>query len=175
MFQATKNLFSNPNYKSVYQYQFKRSIKSNEDKKYDGYWTLILRQHALSRTEQNESQNKSSIASISIDSDNKEESPTFKEETLIYTVDRELIPPKPAFPDNCCMSGCSYCVLDIYQEEMQEWNKKIKEIKSRLLKEKKPLPTIILEQENKSNGNLDNEMDPGMKAFLELEKKLLAK
>ncbi|CAG8553024.1 7038_t:CDS:2 [Diversispora eburnea] len=119
MFQAMKKFISNPNYKSIYQFQFKRSIKNNVDKKYDGYWTLILRQHALSPTEQNESQNKSSIASISIDSDNKEEIPTFKEETLIYTVDGELIPPKPAFPDNCSQNQTDILVTTSEENKLE--------------------------------------------------------
>ncbi|CAG8618303.1 12298_t:CDS:2 [Acaulospora colombiana] len=92
--------------------------------------------------------------------------PDFKEDKPIYTVDGELIPPKPAFPDNCCMS-----VFDVYQEDIQEWNKKVNAIRERLLRMNKPLPPI-LEQGNKPDGD---EMDPGMKAFLELEKKLLAK
>jgi predicted nucleic acid-binding Zn-ribbon protein len=31
------------------------------------------------------------------------------------------VPPKPAEPDNCCMSGCVNCVWDLYRDEMEEW------------------------------------------------------
>lgn len=31
------------------------------------------------------------------------------------------VPPKPAEPDNCCMSGCVNCVWDMYRDEMEEW------------------------------------------------------
>ncbi|CAG8438560.1 16249_t:CDS:2 [Acaulospora morrowiae] len=119
--------------------------------------------------------------------------PDSEKEKPVYTIDGELIPPKPVFPDNCktlikslllhiarailaysiynsmdLSSGCSHCVLDIYQEEMQEWNERVRSIRERLLKENKPLPAI-LEKADKSGGE---EMDPGMKAFMELEKKL---
>lgn len=32
-----------------------------------------------------------------------------------------LVPPKPAEPDNCCMSGCVNCVWDRFRDEMEEW------------------------------------------------------
>ncbi|KAF1365382.1 hypothetical protein EJ07DRAFT_94981, partial [Lizonia empirigonia] len=32
-----------------------------------------------------------------------------------------IVPPKPAEPDNCCMSGCVNCVWDMYRDEMEEW------------------------------------------------------
>jgi predicted nucleic acid-binding Zn-ribbon protein len=31
------------------------------------------------------------------------------------------VPPKPAEPDNCCMSGCVNCVWDMFRDEMEEW------------------------------------------------------
>ncbi|TRX89013.1 hypothetical protein FHL15_010135 [Xylaria flabelliformis] len=32
-----------------------------------------------------------------------------------------LVPPRPAEPDNCCMSGCVNCVWDRYRDDMEEW------------------------------------------------------
>lgn len=32
-----------------------------------------------------------------------------------------MVPPKPAEPDNCCMSGCVNCVWDRFRDEMEEW------------------------------------------------------
>jgi hypothetical protein len=34
------------------------------------------------------------------------------------------VPPKPAEPDNCCMSGCVNCVWDLYRDDMEEWAEK---------------------------------------------------
>ncbi|GAP92234.1 putative oxidoreductase-like protein [Rosellinia necatrix] len=31
------------------------------------------------------------------------------------------VPPRPAEPDDCCMSGCVDCVWDRYRDEMEEW------------------------------------------------------
>jgi hypothetical protein len=42
---------------------------------------------------------------------------------------KELKPPEP--PDNCCMSGCVHCVWDLYEEELQEYNRKIDEISAK--------------------------------------------
>eukprot|EP00126_Sphaerothecum_destruens_P004003 Sdes_comp17863_c0_seq1m7130 len=46
-------------------------------------------------------------------------------------------------PPNCCMSGCANCVLDDYYREMAERNSPLK-----------------------------NDMDPALKAFLEMEEKI---
>lgn len=34
------------------------------------------------------------------------------------------VPPKPAEPDNCCMSGCVNCVWELYRDDMEEWAEK---------------------------------------------------
>jgi hypothetical protein len=51
------------------------------------------------------------------------------ESTLIAGV---LVPPKPAEPDNCCMSGCVNCVWDLYRDDMEEWAAKAAEARVRL-------------------------------------------
>lgn len=42
------------------------------------------------------------------------------------------IPPEPAEPDNCCMSGCVNCVWDVFREDMEEFTAKKKEAQQRL-------------------------------------------
>lgn len=37
------------------------------------------------------------------------------------TVNGVPIPPRPAEPDNCCMSGCIHCVWDDYRGEVEAW------------------------------------------------------
>lgn len=43
-----------------------------------------------------------------------------------------LVPPKPAEPDNCCMSGCVNCVWDLYRDEMEEWAAKSSEARAKM-------------------------------------------
>lgn len=37
------------------------------------------------------------------------------------TINGVPIPPRPAEPDNCCMSGCVHCVWDDYRDEVEDW------------------------------------------------------
>ncbi|MDD3764440.1 MAG: oxidoreductase-like domain-containing protein [Nevskiales bacterium] len=38
--------------------------------------------------------------------------------------------PEPPNPDDCCMSGCSPCVYDTYDQELERWHALIAELKS---------------------------------------------
>lgn len=35
--------------------------------------------------------------------------------------DPKPTPPAPPGPDDCCHSGCTWCVLDLYQEELERY------------------------------------------------------
>ncbi|KAB7627290.1 oxidoreductase-like domain-containing protein [Alkalilimnicola sp. S0819] len=33
-------------------------------------------------------------------------------------------PPEPPLPGDCCGSGCPRCVLDVYDEQLAEWQRR---------------------------------------------------
>ncbi len=43
------------------------------------------------------------------------------------TINGVPVPPRPAEPDNCCMSGCVHCVWDDYRDEVERWALRLKE------------------------------------------------
>lgn len=47
------------------------------------------------------------------------------------TVNGVPIPPRPAEPDNCCMSGCVHCVWDDYRDEIEDWAVRSKEAQAK--------------------------------------------
>ncbi|KAL3475318.1 oxidoreductase-like protein [Aspergillus californicus] len=49
------------------------------------------------------------------------------------TVNGVPIPPRPAEPDNCCMSGCVHCVWDDYRDEIEEWAEMLAQAKAKKL------------------------------------------
>eukprot|EP00127_Corallochytrium_limacisporum_P003924 Clim_evm9s155 gene=Clim_evmTU9s155 len=70
----------------------------------------------------------------------------------------QLKPPEPPAPELCCMSGCRVCVWDQYALDVEEYNKKVKEM-DRTVDMGPATPASVA-------------MDPGMKAFLEMERKM---
>lgn len=56
------------------------------------------------------------------------------------TSDREdgpRLPPKPE-PEPCCGSGCDPCVLEIYEEALERWERRVEQIKARYEAERRP-------------------------------------
>ncbi|PIA14276.1 hypothetical protein COEREDRAFT_28860, partial [Coemansia reversa NRRL 1564] len=51
------------------------------------------------------------------------------------------LPPKPDPPRNedCCMSGCEFCVWDLYDEDMREYQKHATAIREALKAQNKPV------------------------------------
>ncbi|KAJ3052981.1 hypothetical protein HK097_005290 [Rhizophlyctis rosea] len=88
--------------------------------------------------------------------------------------EEKLTPPAP--PTDCCMSGCVHCVWDIYQEALEDYRadkRKVREKrKSILLSLGKTTEAAKVEHEAQLKAAEEPEMDPSMKAFLELEKNL---
>lgn len=48
------------------------------------------------------------------------------------TVNGVPIPPRPAEPDNCCMSGCVHCVWDDYRDDVEEWATRLRDAQARM-------------------------------------------
>lgn len=82
-----------------------------------------------------------------------------------------------------CDSGCAHCIYDLYEEDRQEYKAKLAKVLDEISKAGlPPPPNISNTKKGKGDGastgdaqsanDEDNDMDPGMKAFLELERKL---
>ncbi|KAG0305981.1 hypothetical protein BGZ97_000917 [Linnemannia gamsii] len=92
------------------------------------------------------------------------------------------IKPSPPGAEDCCMSGCAHCIYDIYEEDRQEYKTKLARALDEISKAGLPPPPNISNKKGDSIGasadnaqstnDEDDDMDPGMKAFLELERKL---
>ncbi|KAG2173812.1 hypothetical protein INT43_005232 [Umbelopsis isabellina] len=85
--------------------------------------------------------------------------------------ERIAIPERPKTPDNCCMSGCVHCVWDIYQEDMEYYREKKKALRKKMIAANEIIPPELQPKFN-AGGDATDDLDPGMKAFLEMEKKL---
>lgn len=49
------------------------------------------------------------------------------------TINGVPVPPRPAEPDNCCMSGCVHCVWDDYRDEVEGWAMRLQEAQANKL------------------------------------------
>ncbi|KIW99945.1 uncharacterized protein Z518_10873 [Rhinocladiella mackenziei CBS 650.93] len=47
------------------------------------------------------------------------------------TINGVPVPPRPAEPDNCCMSGCVHCVWDDYRDDVEAWAARVREAQSK--------------------------------------------
>lgn len=47
------------------------------------------------------------------------------------TINGVPVPPRPAEPDNCCMSGCVHCVWDDYRDEVEGWATRLQEAQAK--------------------------------------------
>ncbi|KAG0292182.1 hypothetical protein BGZ98_002683 [Dissophora globulifera] len=89
-----------------------------------------------------------------------------------------VIPIKPTPPgaEDCCMSGCAHCVYDIYEEDRQDYKRELSAIlKAIETAGLSPPPANIIggaTASGQAGKGADDDMDPSMKAFLELERKL---
>lgn len=47
------------------------------------------------------------------------------------TINGVAVPPRPAEPDNCCMSGCVHCVWDDYRDDIEQWAGRLREAQAK--------------------------------------------
>ncbi|KAI9483575.1 MAG: oxidoreductase-like protein [Benjaminiella poitrasii] len=143
---------------------FIRSFHHKRVPNYNGYWTQILnRAIDTIETPRNEKA-PISIPIIEIHEPIQSAASLIRTPNIVHLKGKPLVlPEKPVPPDNCCMSGCAHCVWDLYQEDMDEYVQRKKELKSMFTEAGEPLPR---ELESTKNIDVMDEMDPTMKAFL---------
>ncbi|KAI8340928.1 oxidoreductase-like protein [Chlamydoabsidia padenii] len=162
--------------------------------RYDGYWTLLLQSPSpptLNKT--------IPIHDACLDTTNNDHDAITSDATPIGDAPAETtttdqttppvtsfvwlrnekipVPTKPPPPENCCMSGCAYCVYDIYQEDMETYKQQMIDLRQRFDNAGVDIPDALMTKKMKSSTSDpqpddDDDMDPTMKAFLEMEKKL---
>ncbi|GAA5805599.1 hypothetical protein HPULCUR_011119 [Helicostylum pulchrum] len=151
--------------------QFIRSLHYKRVPNYDGWWTQILNRSI-------EPKKSISIEQVPVATSSRvrlaipfeqipEETVTLvpTTNTTVYLNGTPIkLPEKPSSPDNCCMS-----VWDMYGEDMEEYALQKTEIRNRFKEAGVALPK---ELEKNSQNDAMEEMDPSMKAFLDMEKKL---
>ncbi|KAJ1733869.1 hypothetical protein LPJ61_001350 [Coemansia biformis] len=81
------------------------------------------------------------------------------------------LPPKPEPPsnDDCCMSGCEFCVWDLYDEDMREYRKQAELARAVLEARGRPVPRQLRPE------SLRDAVDPAMRAFLDMERAMAAR
>lgn len=109
------------------------------------------------------------------------------------------IPLKPSPPgaEDCCMSGCARCVYDLFKEDLEDYQESLSEARSALLALTTPpvsreewddellgkMPSSdgsgsVEDHAGKADAEVDAViagLDPSMKAFLEMERKMKKK
>lgn len=102
-----------------------------------------------------------------------------KGESTLYHGFSIPVKPTPPGAEDCCMSGCAHCIYDIYEEDRQEYKQKLAKVLEEIEKAGLPPPPNNLTNGSDSPNTSgdsgkdgDPDMDPSMKAFLELEQKL---
>ncbi|OBZ85172.1 hypothetical protein A0J61_06772 [Choanephora cucurbitarum] len=148
---------------------FIRSLSYRRTPHYNGWWDLILNKASLPTAMATERMPLSIPFEAIEPTQTATTTAVASQSNVVYLKGKQIqLPQKPASPDNCCMSGCVHCVWDLYQEDMEEYNEKKREIRDQFKEAGEPLPPEL----QKRQDDQAEEMDPTMKAFLEMEKKL---
>ncbi|EPX71897.1 uncharacterized protein SOCG_03832 [Schizosaccharomyces octosporus yFS286] len=81
------------------------------------------------------------------------------------------VPPKPEEPLNCCQSGCSICVWDVFADDLEEYNQARRKAKKSFLEKQLALPKELESVSLEETSSL-KELPPQLQAFVLLEKRL---
>ncbi|KAJ1899108.1 hypothetical protein LPJ66_002325 [Kickxella alabastrina] len=83
----------------------------------------------------------------------------------------KILPPKPEAPNNddCCLSGCEFCVWDLYDEDMREYQKQAGVIRQAFEEQGREIPEQLRPE------NIRDAVDPAMRAFLDMERDMAMK
>ncbi|OAP57289.1 hypothetical protein AYL99_08027 [Fonsecaea erecta] len=75
------------------------------------------------------------------------------------TINGVPVPPKPAEPDNCCMSGCVHCVWDDYRDDVEEWAARVHEAQSKAPKRRRGAPKVEMARPevSEASGSMDDD------------------
>ncbi|SJX66231.1 related to ABC1-ubiquinol--cytochrome-c reductase complex assembly protein [Sporisorium reilianum f. sp. reilianum] len=113
--------------------------------------------------------------------------------TTIRGIVIPLKPPPPG-PEECCMSGCAHCAYDIYAEDLEDFHARLSSVRTQLV-QLSPAVTRdewradllgeypaegdgakgaedMRERAQREVDRVISDLDPTMKAFLEMERKL---
>ncbi|KAG1406310.1 hypothetical protein G6F60_003019 [Rhizopus arrhizus] len=141
--------------------RFIRSFHHKRIPSYKGYWSQILEQPTT--TSKEDLLIKKPLA-IPFETTIEELQPTVKPKEFVYLKGKpKELPQKPEPPTNCCMS-----VWDIYEDDIEDYAQKKKDLIQQFREAGEQVPE---ELESLTKDPLE-EIDPTMKAFLEMEKKL---
>lgn len=66
----------------------------------------------------------------------------------------------------------TYSVWDIYQEDMEEYLEQKSEIRQRFIEANQPVPPSLSSSNKSAAEQVQEEMDPTIRAFVEMERKL---
>ena len=75
------------------------------------------------------------------------------------TINGVPVPPRPAEPDNCCMSGCVHCVWDDYRDDVEAWAARVHKAQSRSSDRTAESPKIQLARPevHEASGSMDDD------------------
>ncbi|KAI8970135.1 hypothetical protein BDF20DRAFT_889527 [Mycotypha africana] len=78
---------------------------------------------------------------------------------------------KGLFKGKSVLTGAYNSVWDMYEEDIEEFQKEREDLRNRFIEAGEPIPEELQKSSNNMNEG-ETDIDPTMRAFLEMEKKL---